>query len=89
MPSNIINVQKKFDTEQISNQVFTISEESTQREATIDDNPKEIHDFNTCCLQYLYFNKCFNITQQYKPVPEFGRFMRLSEVIKILLCNKT
>ena len=85
MPSNIINVQKKFDDEQISTQVYTISEGPIQREATIDDNQNEIHGVNTCCLQYLYFNKCFNITQQYKPVPEFGRFMRLSEVMKFFL----
>lgn len=81
MPSNIINVQKKFDEEQISTQVYTISEGPIQIEATIDDNQNEIHNVNKCCLQYLYFNKMFNITKQYKPVPEFGRFMRLIEVM--------
>ena len=81
MPSNIINVQKKFDEEQISTRVYTISEGPIQREATIDDNQNEIHNVNKCCLQYLYFNKMFNITKQYKPVPEFGRFMRLIEVM--------
>ncbi len=87
MPSNIINVQRNFDEEKIRTQVSTISEGPIQREATIDDNRNEIHGVNTCCLQYLYFNKCFNITQQYKPVQEFGRFMRLSEVMKFYLFN--
>jgi hypothetical protein len=65
-----------------TDEVSTISDGTSIHtlELTVVDNRNEIHGVNTCCLQYLYFNKCFNITEQYKPVPEFGRFMRLSEV---------
>ena len=65
--------------DRIRAEVSTISDDTIDRVTELRTNVI-VHNVNTYCLQYLYFNKLFNITQQYKPVSEFGRFMRLSEV---------